>query len=238
MISKIIAEIILDSNNSAYNDINDSNFKDLLLSASQNRILFQLIRKLKINKDFYFSISENNRLIINDIYEDGVKKLQAFKKTLLDLKKIFLENNCDLLIPKTFKFYDYVTFDVDILVRFNDFNKAIQILSKNGYTIMPHPGKKTQGLHQRNCFKPGMLKVDLHRKFYWLGIEHIDENVTWINTREQKFFEETFLNTPSLEIDFILNAKQLMFERRYITLLDFFALRENLFIIPETPSGP
>lgn len=228
MKSKIITQIIIDSNRSAYNDINDSNFKELLLLASQNRILFQFIRKLKINKDFYFSTSENNRSIINDIYNDGVKKLEAFKKTLIDLKKIFSENNCDLLIPKTFKFYDYVTFDVDILVRYNDFNKAIQILSKNGYSVMSHPGKKTQGLHQRNCFKPGMLKVDLHRKFYWLGIEHIDENVTWINTKQQKFFEETFLNTPSLEIDFILNAKQLMFERRYITLLDFLALRESL----------
>jgi len=204
-------------------DINwdEIDFEKLLVLASHNRVLYVFAKKL-LNSEIDFP--ERHRDILKDIQKEGEKNLVALRNTLLLLENVFKKENIDYLIVKTFKYLDYVTFDVDFLVRYEEFEKAINVLKKNDIVIKPHPNLRTQGQHQRNCFKSGYLKMDLHRKFFWLGIDHIDLNFVWDNTTERKIGGVT-CPTPSLEVDFLLHNKQLVYERRYITLLDFLAVK-------------
>jgi hypothetical protein len=197
------------------------NFEKLLVKASDNRILKVFADNLLLSN---IQLTKYERGILSNISSDGSKLLKALGDTLKLLDEVFSTNNVDYLIVKTYKYFDYVTFDVDVLVRYEDFDLAKKALSENDVEITPHPGKNTQGLHQRNCFKQGLLKIDLHRKFFWLGIDHIDDDFLWRNTRKE-IIGGVSCPIPSIEVDFLLHNKQLIFERRYITLLDFLAIK-------------
>ena len=197
------------------------NFEKLLIKASDNRILKVFSDNLLMSN---IQLTQNEKKLLSVISTDGTKLLRALGNTIKLLDEVFTSNNIDYLIVKTYKYFDYVTFDVDVLVRYKDFDLAQKALSRNDVKITPHPGKNTQGLHQRNCFKNGLLKIDLHRKFFWLGIDHLNDDFIWKNTRKE-IIGGVSCPVPSIEVDFLLHNKQLIFERRYITLLDFLAIK-------------
>ncbi len=219
--SEIIVLTILNKKEVKSIDWGEINFEKLLVQASNNRVLYLFVRNLleaKINLP-----KEIKNLLIN-IRKEGEKNLKALGNTILLLEKVLGREKIDYLIVKTFKYLDYVTFDVDFLVRYEDFKKAINALKMNNFLVKPHPNPHTQGLHQRNCFKSGYLKMDLHRKFFWLSVDHIDLDFVWSGTTERKI-GGIYCPTPSLEADFLLLNKQLVYERGYITLLDFLVVK-------------
>jgi hypothetical protein len=201
-------------------DLNNLKLEKLLVCASHNRVLYELAKKIiKIG-----NFPDDWETPLDAIICEGEKNIKALNNTLQVIEQICSENKIPYLIVKTYKFIEFITFDVDLLVHYNDFEKAIEAFEKNNFAIKPHPGKNTQGLHQRNLHKEGLLNIDLHRKFFWLGIEHLDEEYIWHNTQYQTI---AGLKTPipSFETDFLLNNKQLAYERNYITLLDFLAIK-------------
>jgi len=204
--------------------IDQLDFEKILVIASNNRILKVFVDNLLESK---VHLLRAEKKVLSDISLEGDKLLDALGDTIKLLDAVFSKNNIDYLIVKTYKYLDYVTFDVDVLVKYDDFFLAQNALSENGVDITPHPGKNTQGLHQRNCFKKGLLKIDLHRKFYWLGIDHIDDDFLWKNTRKETI-GGFICPIPSVEVDFLLHNKQLIFERRYITFLDFIAIKLSI----------
>jgi len=220
--TQVLVDVVLERKDSIKEiDFSEIDFEKLLVFASWNRVLLLFAENLlKIRP----KLTDKQEAILKDIKKEGQKNLLALKKTLVFLDKVFKQEKIDYLIVKTYKFLDYVTFDVDFLIRYRDFNKAQRVLEKNGVEVKSHPGKKTQGLHQKNCFKKGFLKMDLHRKFFWLGIHHIDLDFVWDNATKKRIAGVT-CPTPSLEADFLLHNKQLAYERRYITLLDFLAIK-------------
>jgi hypothetical protein len=217
--SKIIIQIILNKQEAKSIEWNKIDFYKLLVQASHNRVLYLFAKKL-IDSDVGLQDEDKNLLV--DILREGKKKIEILGDTLLLLEGIFAKENIDYLIVKTFKYLDYVTFDVDVLVRYKEFKKAINILGMNNIAVKPHP--TIQGLHQKNCFKPGYLNMDLHRKFFWLGVDHIDLDFVW-STKTERVIGEVNCPAPRLEVDFLLHNKQLVHERRYITLLDFLAVK-------------
>ncbi|MDP8265634.1 MAG: nucleotidyltransferase family protein [Candidatus Aceula meridiana] len=219
--SNIIVQSVLDRGEIKSTDWENVDLEKLLVQASHNRVLYAFVNKLW---DLRELLPEQYIHTLEDVRKEGERNLKALRNTLLLLEETFKRENIDYLIVKTFKYLDYVTFDVDFLVRYQDFQKAIEILKKNNIIIKPHPNPKTQGLHQRNCFKSGYLKMDLHRKFFWLGVDHVDSDFLWKDTTCRDI-AGIKCPVPSLEVDFLLHNKQLVYERRYITLLDFLAVK-------------
>lgn len=219
--SKIIVEVILERKDLKEIDWNDIDFVRLLVQASHNRLLYKFAKNLLASS---IDMPAGHRDVLVDICAKGEKNFQATRDTILLLEDVFKKEGLDHLIVKTFKYLDYITFDIDFLVRYKDFEKVLDVLEKHGIRVTPHPNPRSQGLHQRNCFKTGMLNMDLHRKFFWLGIDHIDLDFVWSNT-EERVIAGAKCQVPNLETDFLLHNKQLVYERGYITLLDFLAVK-------------
>jgi len=222
--SKIIVDVVTNNNVSKI-DLLNVDFEKLLVKASHNRVLHVYCKRLLVNAKS--NISNSQRKILEKISLTSERYLLAAHKTIKQIDKIFKKHKIEYLIVKTFKYIDYVTFDIDVLVKYSKFEQALKVLNDSDFKIEDHPGKKTQGLHQRNCLKSGLLKIDLHRKFFWLGIEHISEDFLWKNTRTMKLYNFK-CPVPSNESDFILHNKQLLYERRYVTLLDFIAIKKSI----------
>lgn len=217
-------EVLLDIVLNDAGRINKSFWKNvdwnaLLKKASHNRVLYIFSKNLLKRKSL---LTRKQKSDLARIVAVGDLKMEAFQETVKFLNKSLGSAKIPFLIVKTFKFFDYVTFDVDVLVRYEDFLKAQKSLRRNGCKILPHPRK--QGLHQRNCQKTGLLNIDLHRQFYWQGLEHIDLDLVWAKTQKRRI-NGIGCPCPSLEADFLLHNKQLVYERYYITLLDFLAVR-------------
>jgi len=219
--SKIIIDAILERKEIKLVDWSDIDFLKLLVQASHNRVLYLFAKKLL---GLGISFPDKHKDLILDVIKEGEKNLEVLRNTLLLLDDIFKKEKIDYLVVKTFKYFDYITFDVDFLVRYDEFKKVIDLLIKKDIMVKSHPNLRTQGLHQRNCFKSGFLKMDLHRKFFWLGIDHVDLDFIWSNTTKRKI-AGVDCPVPSLEADFLFNNKQLVYERGYITLLDFLAVK-------------
>ncbi len=218
--TKAIVNIVLNKKESI--DFKSIDFNHLLIRASYNRVLFVFCKNLLQKKDIELTLEQKK--ILEDIIKSGKADLHALAKTIILLDRVLKNENIEYLVVKTFKYINYVTFDLDFLVHYHDFQKTIDVLKKYNIIVKKHPNPSTQGKHQRNCFYPGCIKMDLHRKFFWLGVGHIDEDFVWKNIQTRKIAS---INTkvPSLESDFLLHNKQLVYERRYITLLDFLAIK-------------
>ncbi|MFC1621988.1 nucleotidyltransferase family protein [Patescibacteria group bacterium] len=218
--NQIIKQIVLkDFGNMDRNIFSQVRWSSLLKKASSNRVLYVFVQNLYKSD---FSLNPKQKEDLQKIIEVGNQKTKAFRDTIEFLKKNLGFQNIPYLVVKTFKYIDYVTFDVDVLVPYESFDAAQKVLADNGCQICPHPRK--QGFHQRNCVKEGLLNIDLHRKFYWQGFEHIDLDFVWKNART-RIINGIECPCPSLEADFLLHNKQLVYERYYITLLDFLAVK-------------
>lgn len=191
----------------------------LLKRASHNRVLYVVAKEL-LRGDC--QLASRQRADLERIMRAGEEKLESFRHTVKFLDSAFGKEELPFLVVKTFKFFDYVTFDVDVLVPYDQFQAAQNALAKAGCRILPHPRK--QGLHQRNCRKDSLLNIDLHRKFFWQGLEHVDLDFIWA-APERRMINGIECLCPSLEADFLLHTKQLVYERYYITLLDFLAIK-------------
>lgn len=192
-----------------------------LKKLSHNRVLYSYSKKVLAQGP---KLDKEKKQDLRKIVREGERRMKQFEKTVKFLNKNLKAKGIPYLVVKTFKYIDYVTFDVDVLVPYEKFYEAQELLEKGGCRILPHPRK--QGLHQRNCVKKGLLNIDLHRNFYWLGIEHVDLNFVWKKPRRRKI-NGVMCSCPSLEVDFLLHNKQLAYERYYVTLLDYLAVTEG-----------
>lgn len=193
-----------------------------LKSLSQNRVLYTASKTLLSNPE---KLTSKQISAIEKINSEGMNRQRMFQDTVDFLENSLGKENIPYLIVKTFKYLDYVTFDVDVLVPYERFKDTQRVLAKYGCEILSHPRK--QGVHQRNCRKKGLLNIDLHRKFYWQGLEHIDLDFVWASSHKREI-NGTECPCPSIEVDLLLHLKQLAYERYYITYLDYLAISKML----------
>jgi hypothetical protein len=129
----------------------------------------------------------------------------------------FNQNFPDGLLVKTHKFIAYITYDLDILIPGKIADYQFEDLKKRR-----HPGK--QNKFQKNYLKNDLLKIDLHEDFYWQGYKFVDTPPFFKTSQKVIFFGQK-TEIPDYTLEFLLNCAHILFERRYITLLDFDYLR-------------
>jgi len=218
-----LSKIIVDSLEGNFRTFDKTTFnrKDnlkILKKASQNRVLYAFCDKL---------IKERGHLLHPKL-EESMHRIVAWgeswqsklRQTLLFINSFFSEQNVPYLVVKTYRSIPYVTYDVDVLVNPLDFIALTSKLKQLG-ELGKHPGKQTK--KQVNFFASNLLTIDLHEDFSWQGSSYLDESIAWTNTRKQDITGVS-CPIPSLEVEFLLEAAHLLFERRYITLLDYIYL--------------
>lgn len=174
----------------------------LFKKASENRVLYEFCVKGKKN-GLFNSVTEVDKIITDgDIY---LKKLQT---TLEYINKEFLSEK---LVVKTNRIHKYITYDVDLLVK-----EPNAFLGKLSSRAHPQGGVRKQ----TNLIGENLLTIDLHNGFFWQGSEYLDMEEVWQNIRKVTIQGVSVL-TPSREVEILINLAHLVFERRYLTLLEF-----------------
>lgn len=218
--SKIILDVI-DGNFTSF-DQRFSNRADgigILKEASRNRVLYAFCDKLMKSRSgaMHPFLEENIRKIL----VNGEQWQSKLRNTLTFVNSFFPQHDIPFLVVKTYRSIPYVTFDVDVLVHPSDFGFVSSKLKEIG-ELGKHPGKQTK--KQVNFFASNQLTVDLHENFSWQGSTYLDDSFAWLNTRKQEI-AGVAVPIPSAEVEYLLEAAHLLFERRYITLLDYVYLR-------------
>ncbi len=166
--------------------------------CSGNRVLFHVVKRLQ-RKD------------LEAIIKAAEEKIRKTQKTLDYIR----EDLPEAILVKTCKFVPYITYDLDILV---PAKKQLE-----GFRKEDHPGK--QDKFQKNYFRENFLRIDLHEDFHWQGFKFVDVKKVFENTQTVEYFGRE-VRIPSYTFEFLLNCAHILFEKRYITLQDFYYLKK------------
>lgn len=142
-------------------------------------------------------------------------------KTLVELNKVLAQAKIDFVLTR-FNFFKDDPGDIDILVRPGSFNQAVSALEKSGYTSSPHDqalGGRIGGA-QINLVKQNRIKIDLHKDFTWRKNYYFDLDLIWQNL-ETKTVAGVKVKAPRSDVDALVVAINIMFEKTYITQADW-----------------
>lgn len=195
------------------------NWTKLLRKASKNRVLYAISKNLLPDCN-EAPIPLKQKLV--EISRLGDLWLTKLCNTLEFIEEHFSMLDVDYLIVKTNRSLPYITYDVDVLVHQSDFNDVVKFLSRFG-KVDTHPRKQKE--YQKNIFVENILTIDLHMDFSWEGSKYVSNRFVWGVRRKDKIVG-VFCPTPSFETELLLNMAHVLFERRYLTLLDFLYIRD------------
>jgi len=215
---KLIDFLIVDKK---FESINPDFLLTFLKKASLNRVLYETSRKILLEDKRLSDMTKTSESNLRLIVQEGEKYLKRLRETLFFINNQFSEY--PFLIVKTFKNHHYITYDVDVLVKPEDFPKIRKHIGKL-IEVHSHPG----GRVRRQIYLKGqkLLKIDLHQGFFWYGGQYLDQDEVWRNVGKISY-EGQEVPIPSREVEVLINLAHLLMERRYITLLDFWYFYEE-----------
>ena len=193
----------------------------ILKKASLNRVLYIFAKNLMdykaISKSPLSPLTKKLELII----DESKKRLIQLKKTLTFLKEISQQYSIPFLVIKTHRTLPFITLDVDILVKPNDFNNFKKLIKLPGYKE-----KSNNPNIQPHIKLPDMLTIDLHRDISWGYCPYIDQDLVWEKPQKVKI-EGIECLIPSIEVETIIMIIHTFRERFQLTLLEFLFLKHN-----------
>ncbi len=202
------------------------NFFKLLKHASHNRMLYFLVTKLSLNP-----ADNAKQRLKNAVVEKGDLELKKLQNTLCFCKEVLSGSKIKFLVVRTDKFIPFITYDVDLYVEGHYFKSTQEAFRKNGCRIFSHDhslgGRKPNC--QVNIRRENLLQIDLHENFTWMKTYHIDPTILKESVTSKKI-AGIECPVPSAEVEFILNLSSVIYEKFYITLLDFYCLRQALLL--------
>lgn len=196
-LSKLMVDVFYDRRKSV--NLNRKDWVRFLKLCSGNRVLYSVAKKLRRQ----------------EVVRAAEKEIGKTQQTLG-----FVETNLpDAILVKTCKFLPYITYDLDLLV-----HDRRRIEKDLGPVVKErHPGK--QNRYQKNYYKKGLLQLDVHEDFYWQGFRFADVEKVFENTQTITYFGRQ-VRIPSYTFEFLLNCAHVLFEKRYITFLDYWYLKK------------
>lgn len=177
-------------------------FEDLITWAENNRVLYPL------------AVLSPDMKRIESVGKEWIIKL---KKTLKEIKNVL--NQDEYLVTRTYKYIEYVTFDVDLFV--NNFSEVVKKFKEQGFIIESHDsslGGRIPGM-QVNIKKEGLLTIDLHQDFTWQKRKFLDSQLVMECPIKRNIAGQSVF-TPQPEIELLLCIADISHERFNITLLD------------------
>jgi hypothetical protein len=200
-------------------DFQRVNWNYVLRRASFNRVEYIFALKLLNNRAILKSDNLTNTL--HELISESAVYLERLSATLKFISTIFSNEEIPFLIVKTNKGIPYVTQDVDVLVKLSDFAKAEDLLKQA-------KGKRERDAnkHQSSMFLPGLLRIDLHKGFFWQGSSYLDASVPWEDIRYENV-SGVRCPIPSVHVELLLTIAHTVGERLHIPYLEFMFVRNS-----------
>lgn len=205
------------------NNLSDKEIKKLLKIASANRVLFLLCKNIKEYN--YLDKAHELYPLIDKIYLRGQEINNDYTSLLRKVKRLFEDDNINYLIVKTDRKIDHVLSDIDILIDEEGFSKARELLEE--MAIDKNILEREGGWHFR---LENQVQLDIHRTGEdWYSDDFIEVADIWKNLEQREFLGDVY-PFPSAQMEWILNALNIIYEKWSITYLDllFFQKSRNI----------
>lgn len=196
----------------------------IIFKEEQGELSMEQAVRASNNRVLYVTALSSRGILARQITEEGEKWLEKLRRTLLFIEQI-LEKEVRYLIVKTYKFFPYITYDVDVYVDKNTFQKTITLFVNNGATATPHDGSlggRIEGA-QINIHKPNLLQIDLHCDFTWQKRKYLD--LSLLNNSVKRTVAGVEVQTPIPEVEILLCFAETSHEKFFITLADLILVK-------------
>lgn len=217
--SKLLVSLVLGNGNIARKLVPEiGDWVYFLKLASNNRLLYFSSRELlEVCSE---QMDTETKDVLRMVKSGGDDVLEKQRSSLHEVRGVLESGGIRSLVIKTFKNYDYVFNDLDILVPESNFEKSVRLISRLGSSSVCRKG-------QIDIVLENGTKVDLHSEFYRYGRRRLDTNFLWENPRQIEWGGRS-VAVPSCGAEFLLTSANIVLERRYFSLLDFCHLKSLL----------
>jgi len=183
--------------------------------ASENKILHYALTK--VIEDNCLGMKSGARDLLVRLKKNEDRKLLKLQKTIEALDEI-LEGE-EYLLLNTYKYYPYVTHDVDIVVK--DLRRVKKLMRSAGFTfIAEHQYPRMPGIQYR---KEDLLVADISERIAWGSISVMDNELLWEEDRKVAI-GDVEVRLPSIEGELLYIIAHMNFQFYKITLFDMFLI--------------
>lgn len=200
--------------------LSDKEIIKILKMASVNRVLFLLCKNIKEYN--YLNRIHGSYFLVNKIFLRGQEINNHYAALLRKVKRLFETNNISYLIVKTDRRVDHVLSDIDILIGKENFDKARELLGEMSID------KKICEKEARWHFKfENEVQLDIHRIGEdWYSDDFLNVADIWKNIEQREFLGNVY-PFPAIQIEWILNALNIIYEKWSITYLDLLFFQKS-----------
>lgn len=201
----------------------------LLEVAARNKLSYYVLKK---------AIEEENlsHQIFRDVVTEGDRNLVRQEQTLKFISSVLGEIGADFLVIKSYKALPYITVDIDIMLRQNDYHRAVSAFEARGASQvegkhrLPLPGfleRRLSRVRGAGLEKEGLLEIDVYQDTTWTGWLCLDNEFIWKEPRSLDICGVRCA-IPNREADLLLSLAHVIFCHGSIHLLDFLYMNSLL----------
>ncbi len=184
-----------------------------------DNITSKLVSLAKKNKILYELGLIDKRLQSTWEWRELDLRHKKHMETLEIIARASIETSARIIVFKTFKSFNYVPDDIDILVLDKrSIDRVIEYFRRHGYSIHK-PG--TPEITIRKVVDGTFVDIDVHRVVAAGTYEYIDSSVLWLS-RNKLYINDLFIYTPSIEVDLVLCAGHSVLKELFILLSDLY----------------
>lgn len=190
----------------------------LLKIAEENQLLYSLSKRLH-EEGIHLSDCALEKII-----DKGERNISKMRKTLGFIHSLLPSEGIDFLTIKLHKGLPYVTADVDILVKSEDFRHLLNLLKREGMTI---DMVKTFSKPKATCKNKGLLTIDIYPDISYFSLPFLDEEFLWEKPRTIDVYG---IRCPTLSYEAELGLLFIhdLLGRRWMDLLSFLYINSLL----------
>lgn len=196
----------------------------MLRRASANRMLYIVAKHLAgYVENRGEQIDGLNQPLLTPIIKGGEEILDHQAQAVQILKDVCEQGGVPYRIVKTGRPFPFITNDVDLLIRPEDYQKVLSLFEGWGAEVKPFKPKLQMDIYLPNL----RTRLDLHSGFFWQGIANIGFELVWENPVAQEIFGvPCVVANPTAE--WILVFLNLIGERMHVPWLDFLFLKRQI----------
>lgn len=148
--------------------------------------------------------------------ESLIQKYNETLRTIIEISNSFNDNGLNYAIFKTIKPFPYTPSDIDILIAYNDLEKAKTILSHRGYNSI-----------DKDMFCTTMYKdmnIDLYLEPSVANLPYLRSTILMQEKKATRLVDRANVATLSNEAEFIAVSCHSFYKEQMLTLNDFITL--------------
>ncbi len=215
-----IALAIINNNSNNKSSINDECIEKIIEYLIKNKISF-LELSLRNNSEWIESLLENE--LFAEILKKERELYQSWETDFLSIKKLWDKHSIDYLFHKSVGSFPYLSDNLDVMVRVNDFEKAGNLLKELGYVNLRNIQEEHKEFYRKFNGEVTIGPIHLHERVCWV-VPYEDVDKLWENRLHSSV--DPLVYYPGFEDSILINTAHCILEDHVIKLKDLLYIKK------------